>query len=200
MTHEAERAGLERIVSGLVGERLIGVRYSDIYNLGPAARVWDYGDWHHAVMGVELMLDTGPASIIWTSTFFPYGVEVFREPLSNHFVQGSQGPEIWEVGEHSRWRERIGSPISTASLLWDRVEVGPGHRLGDGRQVSDAYGVDVPVGLRLEAGAGPVWFVSAMPEVTEPEMAFVHGDEIMVVFTAEKMRRLGFPDDDKEAP
>ncbi|MEU4391840.1 hypothetical protein [Kribbella sp. NPDC023855] len=190
------RAALERIVSGLVGERLVGIRYSDVYNFGPELRVWDHGDWHHAVMGVEFMLGTGPASIIWTSTFHPYGVEVFREPLSNHLVLGPEGPEMWEAGDHPHWRERMKSPISNALLFWDRIVVGPAYRADGGERLSEADSVEVPVALRLEFAAGPlpVWFVSAVPKLSEPDDAFVHGDEIMVVFAADKMRRLGFPD------
>jgi hypothetical protein len=188
------RAGLERVVSGLVGERLVGVRYSDIHDCGQGPRGWDYGDWHHAVMGVELMLDAGPASIIWTSTFHPYGVEVFREPLATYLVEAPDGPEVWAVGDHPEWQERMRPPISAASLFWDRLEVGPAYSAHDGERLSDAYGVDVPVALRLEFAAGPVWFVAAIPELPEPDKAFVGGDEIMVVFTPAKLRRLGFPD------
>ncbi|WP_329003895.1 hypothetical protein OHA18_11090 [Kribbella sp. NBC_00709] len=83
---------------------------------------------------------------------------------------------------------------------------GSSYRVSDGERVADGYDVDVPVSLRLDFGAGPgaIWFVSAIPDVSEPDDAFVNGDEIMVVFTAEKMRRLGFPDDEfvrhKETP
>jgi hypothetical protein len=43
---------------------------------------WDYGDWHQAVMGVQLTTDQGPATVTWTDTFYPYGVEIRPEPTA----------------------------------------------------------------------------------------------------------------------
>jgi hypothetical protein len=124
-------------------------------------------------------------------------VELFREPLSNHLIQGPEGPRIWTVGAHPAWQERLGVPIAAASFFWDHLEVGPGYR-SDGRRVSEPQSFDVPVWLRLDfADAAPVWFVSAMPDPSAPsdsDRVFVHGDEIMVVFTAEQLSRMGLPD------
>lgn len=65
------RIAFERTATGLIGDHIVDVRYSDVYNFGPDPDPWDHGDWHHAVMGVELMLGSGPVSIIWTDTFHP---------------------------------------------------------------------------------------------------------------------------------
>lgn len=193
----ASRAAFDETAGALVGSRVLGVSYSDVYNFG-ADRIWDYGGWHRAVMGVELVLDSGPASILWTNAFHPYGLEIFREPLANHLVSRDQGPETWNVEAHREWRERIDVPIAAATYFWDPIGLGPGLRLSDGAQVSEARTVDVPVALRLDfaTGPGPVWFVAAVPDVSEPDKAFVHGDEIMVVFDPERLRRLGFPDEE----
>ncbi|MEV8374114.1 hypothetical protein AB0P21_15335 [Kribbella sp. NPDC056861] len=198
MDHEAKRARLERVVATLVGERLVGITYSDLPAEPPWARGWDFGDWHHAVMGVNLVLESGPASITWTDTFEPYGLEVFRAPLAITFVsQDYSHVDTWDAGNHPEWRGRIGASISAASLSWLHVETGPACRVSDGVQVRDGYEVDMPVGLRLDfgaAGARPVWFVAAVPNIDEPDEAQVGWDEIMVVFAADKLRRLNFTD------
>lgn len=56
------------------------------------------------------------------------------------------------------------------------------------------FDVDVPTALRLDFDGGPVWFVAGMPDASNPEMVSIPGDEIMVVFTASKMRQLGWMD------
>jgi hypothetical protein len=32
-----------------------------------------YGDWHHAVRGVQLVTDAGAPTVTWANTFHPYG-------------------------------------------------------------------------------------------------------------------------------
>lgn len=63
-----------------------------------------------------------------------------------------------------------------------------------GVRVSDPYDVSVPVALRIDFDAGPVWMVAGIPQAPEMQEVFVPGDEIMVVFTIERMRQIGFPD------
>lgn len=66
-----ERIGYEPKSAALVGQRVLGVRYWDVRNFGAELRDWDYGDWHHAVMGVDLLTDRGPMCVLWTNTFHP---------------------------------------------------------------------------------------------------------------------------------
>lgn len=80
------RAGLERKLTDLRGRCLTAVDYWDVHNHGPEAAHWDYGDWHHAVRGVQLSTDPGPATITWTDTFYPYDIEVFHNPIAEHLV------------------------------------------------------------------------------------------------------------------
>ena len=54
--------------------------------------------------------------------------------------------------------------------------------------------MDVPVALRIDFAAGPVWMVTGIPRYPEMREVSVPGDEIMVVFTADRMRQIGFPD------
>lgn len=82
--------------------------------------------------------------------------------------------------------------MAGVQTFWEHITVGPGH-IGDVR-VLDPYEVDVPVALRIDFAAGPAWMVTGSPQYPEMRDVFVAGDEIMVVFTAERMRQIGFPD------
>ncbi len=182
------REEFERKTAALVGRRIDAVEYWDIHLFG-GERVWDHGDWHHAVMGVGLRTTTGPVSLLWTSTFSSYGVEVFDQPMSDFLVLGEHGPESWAVSEHPEWRSRVGRPVLAADAFWDRVTIGPARRR-DRRIAGRARAVEVPVALRLDFDAGPVWFVAAVPGDDD---CVVGGDEIVVVFSTDAMLRLGFP-------
>lgn len=176
----------------LVGRRVLEVRYWDVDNFADEPRTWDYHDWHHAVMGVELRTDRGPSCVLWTNTFFPYGVEVFHTPMSEHILTGEEGPDSWDVSGHDRWRDRLNSPVANVQTFWERFTIGPGYRRG--ARIAEPYEVDVPVALRIDFAAGPVWMVAGIPQAPEMLEVFVPGDEIMVVFTVERMRQIGFPD------
>lgn len=76
----------------MAGRCALEVRYWDVHDSSGEPDAWDYGDWHHAVMGVDLLTDRGPACVLWTSTFYPYGVEVFPAPVSEHLADGDDGP------------------------------------------------------------------------------------------------------------
>jgi hypothetical protein len=179
----------------LRNRRLAAVDYWDVRNFSPEPAPWDYGDWHHAVMGVQLDTDLGPVTVTWTSTFYPYGVEVFHEPIDRHLVLGESGPQ--RIGPHvhgsSPWAALLGSPIRGAVCHWERLQIGPGRR-ADGTIAGPAYTVDVPVAMRLDFAAAAVWFVAGIPQLPDPRRVFIPGDEIMVVFSSEKMRDIGFDD------
>jgi hypothetical protein len=182
----------EQAIGALFGRRILTVVYWDVHNFGGQPRSWDYGDWHHAVMGVEIVTDAGPASVIWTSRFYPYGVEVFPTPISDHIGSGPEGPEGWTVTDHPYWRARTAGRVEKVSFFWERFTVGPARRWS-GEIVGQAQEYDVPVAMRLDFPPGPVWMVAAMPQDAENERAFVGGDEILLVFTPERMAKIGFP-------
>lgn len=192
--HQVNRERLEygSKTAALAGRRVLEVRYSDLRSFTDEPTTWDYGDWHHAVMGVELLTDRGPSCVLWTSTFFPYGVEVFHTPMSEHIGDGECEPVSWDVSRSDRWRERLGSPVANVETFWERFTVGPAYRRN--MQISDSCEVDVPVALRIDFAAGPAWMVAGIPQYPEMREVFVPGDEIMVVFTVERMRQIGFPD------
>lgn len=173
----------------------MAVDYWDIHNDAPEPARWDYGSWHHAVMGVELISDVGPATITWTSIFFPYGVEAFHSPIGEHLILGEGGPEPIRphVEPGSVWHRYLGAPIRRTAFHWERLELGP-SRQADGTVVGPARSVDLPTALRIDFDAGAVWFVAAIPQLPDVRRVFVPGDEIMVVFSHEKMRDMGFND------
>jgi hypothetical protein len=67
---EGPRDSFERQVDALVRRRVTGVDYWDLHNYGPEPARWDYGDWHRAVMGVQLRTDAGSVTVTWTNRFF----------------------------------------------------------------------------------------------------------------------------------
>jgi hypothetical protein len=171
------------------------VDYWDVHTFGPEPAQWDYGDWHHAVMGVELGTDLGPVTVTWTDTFHPYGVEVLDEPIEYRLATGGEGPErVGPDGTGLRaWTPCLGSPVRNAECWWERLRIGPGKRT-DGSVAGPAYSIDVPVAVRLDFPATAVWFVAGTPQLSDPPTAFIPADEIMVVFSRDKMRELGFDD------
>jgi hypothetical protein len=76
--------------AALVGRRVLQVGYSDVHNFADELATLDCGDWHHAVMGVDLLTDAGPSCVLWTDTFYAYGVEIFPTPVSDHVVNGEE--------------------------------------------------------------------------------------------------------------
>jgi hypothetical protein len=192
---DGSRDRLEGTLRALQGRRLTAVDYWDVGNVGVEQAPWDYGDWHHAVMGVHLGTDLGPVTLTWTSTFHPYGVEVFYEPIEHHLVLGEAGPE--RVGPNgdgmSWWDPCLGSLIRGTACHWERLEIGPSRR-ADGSTAGPAYTVDLPVALRLDFAATAVWFVAGIPQPPDMRSVFIPGDEIMVVFSREKMHEMGFHD------
>lgn len=154
------RNDYDRKTAGLAGVRVEGVEYWDMRDVEP--REWDHGDWHHAVMGVELTTDAGPVSVVCTNTFHPYGVEIFDEPLSKLVVRGDDGPGNWTVTDHPAWRSRTDQPILAAGTFWERLGFGPG-RYSDGSIATPARTVEVPVALRLDFAAGRCGSSQATP-------------------------------------
>ncbi|MCA2217659.1 hypothetical protein [Jidongwangia harbinensis] len=189
------RAAFEAKLTDLRGRCLTAVEYWDVHNFASEPAEWDYGDWHHAVMGIQLRTDQGPVTLTWTAAFYPYGVEVFHDPITDHLVLGEDGPQ--RVGPSDDppgvWAPYLGSTIRGGAFHWERFEIGPSRR-ADGIIVGAAYTVDVPTALRVDVPAGAVWFVAAIPQFPQMQRVFVPGDEIMVVFAADKMREMGFND------
>jgi hypothetical protein len=130
---------------------------------------------------------------MWTNTFFPYGVEVFLSPASEHLSLGEQGPQSWSASERPRWRPLLGQPIRQVTTWWERLSLGPGT-VSSGQVVSTARDVDLPVAIRLDLDSGTVWLVAAIPQWPNMREVFIPGDEIMVVFTGDRMREIGLSD------
>jgi hypothetical protein len=189
-----DRIRYDAKAAALAGRRVLEARYWDVHNFDAEARQWDYGDWHHAIMGVELRTDRGPSCVRGSSTFQLYGAEVFHTPMSEHLrgIGEAEGPESRDVSDSDRWRDRLNSPVADVQTSWNRFTIGPTYRRSV--RIEEPYQVDIPVALRIGFPAGPLWMVAGNPKWPEMREVFVPGDEIMVVFTAERMRQIGFPD------
>jgi len=185
-----DRAAIDDHVRGLVGRRVTGVDYWDVHNYGTEPAEWDFGDWHHAVMGVVLGTDRGPVSVIWAQFTHEYGVEARFEPMEHLLQTGEEGCE--RVGPHgtSPWDALIGQPILDARVLW--VATGPSRVLdADGVAHERRPAEDAPLALRLEFPGGPVWFAAAL-RGGDRSGPVGPGDEIVVVFREELIRAMGF--------
>ncbi|GAA1732034.1 hypothetical protein [Aeromicrobium alkaliterrae] len=181
------RADFYRRAGLLTGRTLRSVQYWDVLIEGSKNPRWDFGDWHHVEMGVELETDVGPVTITWSNAFFPYGVDVFDGPMRTHFV----GHSLTPIGPAlpGRCEGILGTSVRSSSIMWETVSLGPG-RLSDGTIVSSESSFDLPLALRLDFDAGHVWFVVANPCPPEMKTAFAPGDEVMVVFTRERLSGL----------
>lgn len=188
------RTSFDAAARSLEGLCVSGVDYWDVHNFGDTPAQWDYGDWHHAVMGVQLTTQAGPRTVTWTNRFFPYGVEVFRDPIERHLVLGGEGAERVGPTGLSRWSDLVGVPIREVAVSWDRLEVGPSVDVSTGEVVGEASSVEVPTALRLDFEGSFVWFVAGQPMFPSLVEVFIPSDEIMVVFSGEKMRSMGYTD------
>ncbi|MFT4263530.1 MAG: hypothetical protein QM572_09125 [Nocardioides sp.] len=176
------RAAFEATVQRLVGLQVLSVDYRDLDPLDGELEHWDHGDWHNAVMGIELHTSEGTRTVTWGSTFECYGIEIIEGELGEDLCRN--GPE----GD-SFWSRAAGQRIEAATIGWQRWKVGASS-WGPIRRWSD---VDVPIALRLDFAAGPVWLLVAVPE--ESGGASVGGDEMMVVLSGALMRDLASFDD-----
>ncbi|MEV1056697.1 hypothetical protein AB0I92_05565 [Micromonospora chalcea] len=192
---DGQRGRIEGKLRDLRGRRLTSVDYWNVHDFGPNRAPWDYGDWHHAVMGVQLGTDLGSVAVTPTNTVYPYGVEVFHEPIGHHLLLGESGPERVgpDVDGQSPWAPLLGSRVRGTACHWEQFQIGPSRR-ADGSIAAPAHTVDVPIAIRLDFTADPIWFVAAIPRLPGPQGVVIPGDEIMVVFSAGKMRDMGFDD------
>lgn len=186
-----DRAAYGMRAAALVG-RVLQVGYWDVHNFADEPATWEYGDWHHAAMGVDLLADAEPSCVLWTDTFYRYGVEIFPTPVSDHVVNGEDGPEPRDVSASDRWQVRLNSPVRNVERSGRASRSALRTSAMSGSQTSSE--VDVPVALRLEFAAGPVWMVAGIPPAPQMREVFVAGDQIRVVFTIDRMRQIGFPD------
>ena len=173
-----------------VARRLIGRRPSKILYYGLRSEEdprgyddWDYGDWHHPVMGVELYVDNERYSCVWGGSFGEYGLELFDSPMTDHLVrvEESDGTPFWDVTEHPMWQALLTDPIVGTKLLWARSDTGT------------ADPMQVPTAVRLDFARGTAWVVAAMPQGPEMDRFWVPADEVLVAFSAEFIRRLDLP-------
>lgn len=147
---------LRAVVSGLRGQRLADVVYYPLASEeddGWVTEQWDFGDWHEPTMGVELTTDVGHRySAIWNNAFTCYGLEVFRQPMTD-FVRIGPSWGAVAVSDHPRWAGLIGQKLIHVDTCWD----------------TDPFGtVRVPTAVRLGTRAAEVWIAVGRPAEPGP--------------------------------
>ncbi|MFD3455424.1 hypothetical protein ACFWVC_25030 [Streptomyces sp. NPDC058691] len=171
----------ERSVESLRGARLVEVTYYPLScgDDGTEVEEWDFGVWHEPTMGVGLLAENGTRySAVWGHSFDYYGLEVYREPMSNHLTMIGQpgGTPAVVVTDHPSWSGLIGVPLVGADILWSE---------GDS-------GVRLPVAVELRAPAATAWLVSGRSVQWPPDGRFWLGtDDVMTVFTHESAAAVG---------
>jgi hypothetical protein len=113
-----DRGLYESRAAELVGRRVLEVAYWDVHNFADEPRTWDYGDWHHAVMGVDLLTDGGPSCVLWTDTFFAYGVEVFpTTPAADHIVATAVLTPKYAAATEAASSSLVANPVAAGRVL-----------------------------------------------------------------------------------
>jgi hypothetical protein len=180
------RSEIEATIAGLVGRRIDSIAY---WGLPPfddgVQEPWDYGTWHHAVMGVEFGTDRGPVSLLGTDTFWLRGVEPFLCPAAELLSKECVRHDVTTV---ERWNIAREGPIRAASIHWERFRP-------ENPWPSTASPYDVPVGFRLDFDSGSLWMVPVVPMSLGRSDVFIPGDELMVIFEPVRLREIGFSDD-----
>lgn len=174
-------ASLTTTVMALRGKRLTGVFY---YGLpGDGAHDCDYGDWHHAVMGVEFYAGSERFSLVWANSFGEYGAELYEGPMSRHVFNIGEpgGATRWDMTDHDQWRMRLNDPVEDVAICWTRADP-PSSQL-------TAW----PAAIRLCFPTGNVWLIAAMPQWPAMREVLWPGDEIVVGFTENFARQLAIP-------
>jgi hypothetical protein len=181
-----KRSQVEATIADLVGRRIDSIAY---WGLPPfddgMEEQWDYGTWHHAVMGVEFGTDRGPVSLRGTDAFWLRGVEPLRRPMSELL---SDDCVRRDVTTDERWAIAREAPVRTASVRWESFKREEPRPTGE-----PPY--DVPVGLRLGFDLGVIWMIPFVPMSPDMSRVFIPGDELMVVFDPARLREIGFADD-----
>lgn len=168
-----------QIVSRVV---YVGLNYDD----EPDVR-WDYGDWHWPEVGVELTTRDGSEFFaIWDSKVTQFELTFDRGPISREWLPLQDVPpkaRTWDVSDHPRWSDIVGTPITGYSLAMSE----PDERHGA-----------APIALRLATGRGIVWLVAAAPRDEESatedlgaEAVYLGHDELIVLFEDDRARKIG---------
>ena len=122
-------------VALLRGKRIAGITYYVLMggDDGREPEQWDFGTWHDATMGVELVTDGGERfSAVWGDSFDHYGLELFTGPMTDHVVALGEprGVAAISVSRHPQWAGLVGTELTSVDIAWSDDPVSTPWRCG----------------------------------------------------------------------
>ena len=163
---------LRRLADGLVGDAIAEVTYVGLTYDDPSSVAWDFGDWHWPEVAVELTMRSGRT----INASWGRAVDDFQLTLAEGPVLWSG--RTWSVTQHPRWQPIVGREVTRAGVS----------------------ARDDPVAVRLATASAPLWIVAAAPreyQLATPDLGtddvYLGHDEVIVVFTDQRARRIGLP-------
>jgi hypothetical protein len=136
---------------------------------------WDRDAGYDSVdFGVELQVsDADRYWVTWGSEFYTYALTV-----GLNTTEDRSHMRAWDVSQVSRWRDRLGVPISAAELTWDWQSLGSGPRV---------WG---PQDLTLRFEDQTTAYLSALT-LERGHQPFGHANNVTVFFSEEAARDAG---------
>ncbi|BCJ38858.1 hypothetical protein Athai_63610 [Actinocatenispora thailandica] len=119
----------------LRGKRIAGITYYVLMggDDGREPEQWDFGTWHAATMGVELVADSGERfCAVWGDSFDHYGLELFTGPMTDHVVMLGEpgGVAAISVSRHPQWAGLVGTELTGVDVAWSDDPVSTPSRCG----------------------------------------------------------------------
>jgi hypothetical protein len=119
---EAEREALASVPHRLVGRRLLGVRYFELFSETATGPGWAANGFHALDYGVELDVD-GPRetwSVTWKMAGDVEALLLYDGPLVGHELRADGEYGRWDVAAEAPWATIVGQRIVSAELLdWE---------------------------------------------------------------------------------
>jgi hypothetical protein len=189
---DAQRAEADDALRGMVGSRVVGVRYVEIDYGEP---LWAASGFDSLDYGVEFDFDDGATwSLIWQQGGHNEGIGVRKEPLVPSQLLPDARTTSWDVTK--RWAD-AGRQVQRLETRWQRASYGASHLSATGEQVAPAGRTDlclVTLVVRLERSPILITLGGAEPDGTFTPW---NRDNIAVFFSFDVARAVGIctPDD-----
>lgn len=164
------------LAQSLVGERLTGVRYFDVPCFGEVIDEWPHpiSGVHVVAHGVDLDLERRTVGITWGNQVVPYNLDAVSFSLAQFLLAG----RFESVLELEPWSELRGQTITSSELVWTS------------HSTPSAGETRFPFALVLGFGDSSPLVLAAASLPLESTVAFPGGDDIVVAWRADQVRRV----------